>query len=160
MQSIDTAALINHLNAKWAGRNCPMCGGGPWEVQPLIFQVSAYVPYIQPNLPALPLCPVTCKNCGNTLFINAKSAGLVSDKPGFTLPLPTLPPLPGMPMIPPVPPITSLPPIPPVPPIPPATPIPQVQRPQKPGPIAPVTAPTQTGPVSNLGFPGKPEGLK
>lgn len=72
---------IAHLKAKWQGKSCPMCAVGPWEVQETVFGLTAFTPgYIQPGLPTLPMIPITCRNCGYTAFVNAKSAGIVEDE--------------------------------------------------------------------------------
>lgn len=58
-----------------------MCGVGPWEVQEVVFGLTAFTPgYIQPQLPSLPLVPITCRNCGYTALINAKSTGILKEE--------------------------------------------------------------------------------
>lgn len=80
--NVDTPQVIAHLREKWRDKNCPMCGGGPWEVQPTLFQITAWTPgYLQPGLPTIPLCPITCKNCGNTILINAIISQTVPAQP-------------------------------------------------------------------------------
>ena len=72
MSKYNTASLITHLRAKWSNRPCPMCVVGNWEIEESIYQLMQFN---DGNLviggPIIPLIPVTCKNCGNTILINA-----------------------------------------------------------------------------------------
>lgn len=78
-QKVDSNKLISHLKLKWQGRPCQMCGTGDWTVSDSIFELREY------NLgnlvigggPIVPVVPITCDNCGNTLFINAIKAELI-----------------------------------------------------------------------------------
>jgi len=78
-QKVDSQKLLNHLNSKWQGRPCQMCGVGNWTVSDSIFELREYN---QGNMvigggPLIPVVPVTCNNCGNTVFVNAIKAGLI-----------------------------------------------------------------------------------
>jgi len=78
-QKIDSEKLLSHLKSKWQGRSCQMCGTGNWNVSDSIFELREYN---QGNLvigggPIIPVVPITCDNCGNTVFINAIKAGLI-----------------------------------------------------------------------------------
>ncbi len=73
--------IIKHLTEKWGNANCPMCKSGPWEIQGVIFGLTAFTPgYITSGVPTMPLVPVVCRNCGNTVLINAKSCDLFDEK--------------------------------------------------------------------------------
>jgi len=71
--------VIDFLALKWQNRNCPMCGGGPWEVQEKTFQLNEFH---NGNFvvggPLIPIIPVTCTNCGHTVLVNAIVAGVLS----------------------------------------------------------------------------------
>jgi hypothetical protein len=77
--SFDPKILIEILSAKWKDKKCPMCDSGPWNIGNEIFELR---PFYGGNLilgpsTILPVIPVTCGNCGHTLFINAVQTGLV-----------------------------------------------------------------------------------
>lgn len=73
MASFDSNKIINHLNEKWQGRPCPMCGKGKWSVNDKIFELREFN---EGNLivgggPIIPVIPIICESCGNTILINA-----------------------------------------------------------------------------------------
>jgi len=72
MSDFDAAALLRFLQERWGGRACPVCGKGPWQANDRIFQLTEFN---QGNLvlggPIVPVIPVTCSNCGNTVLVNA-----------------------------------------------------------------------------------------
>ena len=76
----DTEQFIAHLTEKWKGRSCPMCGTAEWKVQPSVFQISQHSDkgVIIGGVPLIPLIPVTCSNCGNTLLVNAVVSGVLA----------------------------------------------------------------------------------
>jgi len=78
--TIDMKGFVANIQEKWNGRPCPMCGAANWKVQPSIFQMSEYSDQglMVGGVPLLPLVPVTCSNCGNTMLVNAVVSGLVS----------------------------------------------------------------------------------
>jgi len=74
----DSDKFIKLLNEKWGGRKCPMCGGGPWNVQDSPFQLMKFNEgKIVVGGPLIPVIPVSCRNCGNTVLVNAIIAGVV-----------------------------------------------------------------------------------
>jgi hypothetical protein len=78
MSNYDTQVLINHLKEKWQGRGCSQCGSRGWEIQGSVYELRQYS---QGTLviggAIIPVVPVTCANCGNTVLVNALSAGAV-----------------------------------------------------------------------------------
>jgi len=70
--------VIDFLSEKWGGKGCPMCGKGPWNVPDNTFQLMEFH---SGNLvmggPLIPVIPVSCGNCGNTVLVNAIIAGVV-----------------------------------------------------------------------------------
>ena len=82
MAKFDGNKVIAHFRAKWAGRSCPMCGIGRWNVQDSTYQL---LEFNQGSLvfggPVIPVIPVVCNNCGNTLLVNAIIAGVIEPQP-------------------------------------------------------------------------------
>ena len=82
MAKFDGNKAIAHFSAKWAGRSCPMCGIGGWNVQDSTYQL---LEFNQGSLvvggPVIPVIPVVCNNCGNTLLVNAIIAGVIEPQP-------------------------------------------------------------------------------
>jgi hypothetical protein len=78
--SFDSSKVIAYLQGKWGtNRLCPMCSRGPWQVENRIFQLMEFHQgSIIVGGPVIPLIPVTCANCGNTVLVNAIKAGAVT----------------------------------------------------------------------------------
>jgi hypothetical protein len=72
--------LIQHLSEKWHGKACPMCNSGPWAIGTEIFELREFHGgnFVLESSKILPVVNVTCTNCGNTILINAITAGLVN----------------------------------------------------------------------------------
>jgi hypothetical protein len=83
MAKFDGSKMIQHLSMKWHGRSCPMCNAGTWNVQDSTYQL---LEFNQGGLvlggPVIPVIPIVCSNCGNTLLINAITAGIVTPDSG------------------------------------------------------------------------------
>jgi hypothetical protein len=80
MTDVKSEQIIKHLTEKWKGRSCPMCGIGNWNVQEKVFELREYNGgnmVLGENLPIVPVIPVTCDNCGNSVMVNAIVAGAV-----------------------------------------------------------------------------------
>lgn len=75
--------IINFLNSKWNGAPCPMCHGREWNVTDKFFELREFnngdLIIGGSNNAITPVIPVTCKNCGNTVFINALTTGLLKE---------------------------------------------------------------------------------
>ncbi|MBO8131979.1 MAG: hypothetical protein H0Z29_10795 [Candidatus Marinimicrobia bacterium] len=71
--------IIQFLNEKWQKRPCPMCGVGNWSVQDRVFELREFRggSLVVGGTPIMPIIPVICNNCGNTILINAKTTGFV-----------------------------------------------------------------------------------
>jgi len=75
---IDGRALIDHLAKQWQGKTCPMCGKGPWHVQNSAFELREFSGGdLLVGGPVIPVVPIVCASCGNTVLVNAIIAGLV-----------------------------------------------------------------------------------
>ena len=76
---IDSQKVIRHLTTKWANRPCLMCNAAQWSVQDEAFELRAFS---DGNLivggALIPVVPVVCTNCGNTVLVNAIIAGAVN----------------------------------------------------------------------------------
>lgn len=87
-QKIDGPKLIKFLTEKWHSRPCPMCGTAQWQLQEKLFQLMEFsAGNIVIGGPVIPVAPVICGNCGNTILVNAITAGMVevpqpAPKPG------------------------------------------------------------------------------
>ena len=78
MPPYDANKFLQHLNTKWSGRPCAQCGAATWQVQDVIFELRGFSGgSLVLGGPIIPLIPVTCSNCGNTILINAILAGAV-----------------------------------------------------------------------------------
>lgn len=60
-----------------------MCHGREWNVTDKFFELREFnngdLVIGGPNNAITPLVPVTCKNCGNTILINALTTGLLKE---------------------------------------------------------------------------------
>ncbi len=60
---------------------CSFCGNNTWNISSKIFELLEFdANGLQLGGPVYPVVPITCNNCGNTLFINALVAGLLEQK--------------------------------------------------------------------------------
>jgi hypothetical protein len=82
VSEFDVNRAIAHLNMKWGLRPCPMCGISNWNVQGRVFQLMEFN---EGNLvlggQLIPVVPIICNNCGNTVLVNAIVAGIVPPGP-------------------------------------------------------------------------------
>lgn len=77
--------VMSHLKNKW-GDNfcCPMCKGKEWEVAariyklPEFFQENDFEQLLRDEY-VLPVIPVTCSNCGYTVFVTAEDCGVLNE---------------------------------------------------------------------------------
>jgi hypothetical protein len=77
-RKVDTTALLEHLKRKWKGRSCQMCGTGNWNVQDKVFELAEFPQgSLMVGGPVIPVIPVVCSNCGNTVLVNAILSGAV-----------------------------------------------------------------------------------
>lgn len=64
--------LIDIINQKWVTKNCPMCGKNNWNIDDDIMSMISVGKNhsIQIGNKIIPVVTVTCKECGNTIFVN------------------------------------------------------------------------------------------
>lgn len=83
MKNPNGEEIINFLNSRWAGAVCPLCQGREWNITDKIFELREFnngdLVLGGPNCSIIPIVPVTCGKCGNTIFINAVSTGLMRE---------------------------------------------------------------------------------
>jgi len=79
MAKFDATKAIEHLQRKWANRPCPMCGIATWSVQDSTYQLIEFTQgALRVGGPVVPVIPVVCQNCGNTILVNAIVAGVLA----------------------------------------------------------------------------------
>ena len=71
---------LAHLKSKWTGeRKCQVCKSDIWNVHPELYELRQFN---EGNMvlggPLVPLLVIECTNCGNTIFMNAMRASVVS----------------------------------------------------------------------------------
>ena len=71
--------IIEHLNSKWGNKPCPMCSESKWTVSDTVYEMREFHGgnMVIGNGPIIPIIPVSCNNCGNTVLVNAIQAGAV-----------------------------------------------------------------------------------
>lgn len=81
MKRLDTDKMIKFLNDKWKNRNCVLCGNNQWTVSDTIHELREYQDgsLVIGSSNIVPVVPIVCKNCGNTIFINPIIAGAVKE---------------------------------------------------------------------------------
>ena len=63
------------------GTTCPLCGNRHWDITDTVFQAIEFDHKgILINGSSFPMVPLTCRNCGNTYFINALISKLIDPK--------------------------------------------------------------------------------
>lgn len=74
--------LASFIKSNWKSSTCFCCRSNNWNVAQEVFQVTEFS---QGNFiiggPVIPLIPITCNQCGNTILLNALVAGIVSPNP-------------------------------------------------------------------------------
>lgn len=82
MAKFNSDDFLTHLKDKWAGRPCPLCGVGSWNISDSVYELREYHGggFVIGRGPIVPVVPVTCSNCGNTVMVNALLSGAV-EKP-------------------------------------------------------------------------------
>lgn len=84
MKIASSDKTIEYLQRKWGSAGCPMCGGNEWNVSEKIFELREFSAgkrmVGESNGAILPVVPVICNNCGNTMFINALFIGLLEEE--------------------------------------------------------------------------------
>ncbi|MCR4315269.1 MAG: hypothetical protein NUW37_02860 [Planctomycetes bacterium] len=82
MTTVNSELLIDHLKKKWRGKPCTLCGASSWGVSDKVYELREFNEgdFKVGNVPIMPLIPVTCDNCGNTILVNAILTGFVDNQ--------------------------------------------------------------------------------
>ncbi len=78
---VNTEKLLKGLNEKWSGISCPYCQNSKWTVDTTIVTPIE----VNENKGMLfggrfqPLISVSCRNCGNTVFVNGLILGCIDE---------------------------------------------------------------------------------
>lgn len=80
MNDEDKAKLIRHLEDKWSSQNCPMCGHSSWNIPSEVYEIREFHGggLVVGPIPIVPVLPITCSNCGNTVLVNSIVAGITN----------------------------------------------------------------------------------
>lgn len=73
--------FIAILDTKWPDpKICPVCGNTAWDTVDVVFELKSYENARESSEQAtvMPLVPLTCKNCGNTILINVLTIGVLT----------------------------------------------------------------------------------
>lgn len=72
--------IDSFIKNKWAlPPTCPICHKNSWNISPEVFELRSFQGgsmVIGGKSGIMPLIPVTCNECGNTILFNALIAGL------------------------------------------------------------------------------------
>lgn len=79
--NINREKLISAINKTWMTKTCPMCGKNSWTIgDQMIAMVNVGEDKsIQLGGEFMPLVPMVCGNCGNTILINPLVIKCVDD---------------------------------------------------------------------------------
>ncbi len=81
MKKPNAEEIIEFLNKKWKNKNCPMCGNKEWNINgDTIYELREFKDgdlVLGAGTAIMPVIPVTCSNCGNTIFISPLATGLM-----------------------------------------------------------------------------------
>ena len=82
MEETQRNRLIQHLEQKWKEKSCPLCGESAWNVPEETYELREFHGggLVVGPVPIVPVLPVTCSNCGNTVLINGIVAGVVTQE--------------------------------------------------------------------------------
>ena len=72
--------LLTALDQKWPDpKVCPVCKNTTWDTLDIVFELKSYSQGQESDEEetVMPLVPLTCKNCGNTILINVIAAGVI-----------------------------------------------------------------------------------
>ena len=78
-KNVNISNVIQHLDAKWGNKPCPICDSNSWYVSDKVYELREFHNgnLIVAGVPIFPVIPVTCNNCGNTVMVSALKAGAI-----------------------------------------------------------------------------------
>ena len=71
---------IQKLISAYKPYMCPLCHNNNWMIGDTIFYLNEYNKIAFEKQAQLPVFPITCDKCGNTLFVNAIMANILDIK--------------------------------------------------------------------------------
>jgi hypothetical protein len=77
------AALTKFLNEKWKNSACPQCTVNNWQVNGWLTMIVSDRIGIVLGGPVIPIIALSCGNCGNTIMVNALTAGVMPPDAGL-----------------------------------------------------------------------------
>lgn len=77
--------IIEFVKKKWNDKKCPMCGNDKWDVSKSYFALQGFddddvLVFGGQGSPLMPMVTLICSNCGNIIFINPLSMGLLKQE--------------------------------------------------------------------------------
>jgi len=79
--------LTEHINTKWARKECRQCGSNSWAVEGFVLlSISDQPGQLVLGGPSLPTVSLVCNICGNTVLVNAIVAGVLPPTAQVTAP--------------------------------------------------------------------------
>jgi len=75
----DSNELVKFLTSKWKNTPCPMCHVGSFNVSDTIYELREFNQgaLVIGGAPIIPVIPIICNNCGNTVLVNALLSGAI-----------------------------------------------------------------------------------
>ena len=76
---LDPKEIAKQIRKNWLHEaSCPLCGQHDWSIQHDVYELRKYQPDGEvSDGHIVPIIPVVCKKCGNTVLINGCVAGVV-----------------------------------------------------------------------------------
>jgi len=73
--------IVKHIRKNWLHEaSCPLCGQHDWSVQHDVYElVKRTENGSARDESVMPVIPVICKKCGNTVLVNGDIAGAVHE---------------------------------------------------------------------------------
>ena len=72
IMKVNKEKLLKTINAKWLTKKCPMCGNNNWTIDDDMMTMVCIGKdkSLQLGGKMVPVVTITCKECGNTIFVN------------------------------------------------------------------------------------------
>jgi hypothetical protein len=86
---IDPEKLAAWLDTQWKGdKRCPICKSNDWSISDRALELREWSRIPSLNPPSYKIVAmIQCSVCGNTIFINPFTAGLLEDEPSYLTPV-------------------------------------------------------------------------
>lgn len=80
MERINRKKVLEFMENTWDDVKCPVCKHSDWHVSAKVFclkELDGNSNILWEQSGVIPVIPVTCGKCGNTILINAYTTGLL-----------------------------------------------------------------------------------